>query len=80
MSSSKLRLSGLELGALTLESGALPVCPITAGTLIVCRAVYLSVHCPNFITLSFPFHYKCILDVNLLDICMCTYGVLVFVN
>ena len=48
MTSKKWRLSGLELGIVSLESGALPACPFQAGTLIVCRAVYLFVHCAQF--------------------------------
>ena len=58
----KLRLSGLELGLLFL---ALPACPFPAGTLIVCRAVYLFVHCAHFIVLSNPFHY--IIDISNID-------------
>ena len=52
------RLSGLEFGNVSLESGALPACPFPAGTLIVrvCRAVYLFVHCAHFIALSDPLH------------------------
>ena len=42
----------------SLESGALPACLFPAGTLIVCRAVYLFVHCAHFIALSNPFHYN----------------------
>ena len=30
-----MRLSGLELGIVSLESGALPACPFPVGTLIV---------------------------------------------
>ena len=55
----KLPLSGLELGFVILESGALPACPFPAGTLISCRTVYLFVHCAHFIALSIPFHYVC---------------------
>ena len=40
-----------------IESGALPAFPFLAGTLIICRAVYLFVHCAHFIALSNPFHY-----------------------
>ena len=54
----KLHLSRLELGFVTLESGALPACPFPAGTLISFRAVYLLVHCTHFIALSIPFHYS----------------------
>ena len=56
--SKKLRLLGLDLGIVSLESGALPACPFPAGTLIVCRGVYLFVHCAHFIALSNPFHYN----------------------
>ena len=48
----------------SLESGALPACPFPAGTLIVCCAVFVFVHCDHFIMLSNPFHYT-ILIVNL---------------
>ena len=43
---------GLELGIDSLESGALLAFPFPAGTLIICRAVYLFVHCAHFIALS----------------------------
>ena len=43
---------------LSLESGALPACPFPAGTLIVCRAVYLFLHCAHFIALSMSFLYS----------------------
>ena len=60
------RVKIAPIGTLTrifsLESGALPACPFPAGTLIVCRAVYLFVHCAHFIALSNPFHYK---DISL---------------
>ena len=46
----KMRLSGLELRIVFLESGALPACPFPAG--------YLFVHCAHFIALSMPFHYN----------------------
>ena len=55
----KAHLSGLELGFVTLESGALPACPFPAGTIIICRstrAVYLFVHCAH-LELSMSFHY-----------------------
>ena len=54
-----VKIAGLELGTFTLESAALPACPFPAGTLILCRAVYLSVHCAHFLALSIPFHYQC---------------------
>ena len=40
-----------------LKIGALAACPFPAGTLIICRAIYLFVHCAHFIALSMSFHY-----------------------
>ena len=56
----KIASIGTRTRFVSLESGALPACPFPTGTLIVCRAVYLFVHCAHFIALSNPFHYKII--------------------
>ena len=52
--------NGLELRIVSLEPGALPACPFTAGTLItsIRRAVYLFVHCGHFMALSMSFYYR----------------------
>ena len=55
----KIAPIGTRTRIVSFESGALPASPFPAGTLIVCRAVYLFVHCAHFITLSNPFHYTC---------------------
>ena len=54
----KIAPIGTRTRIVSLKSGALPACPFPAGTLIVCRAVYLFVHCAHFIALSNPFHYS----------------------
>ena len=53
----KIAPIGTRTRIVILESGALPACLFPVGTLIICRAVYLFVHCAHFIALSNPFHY-----------------------
>ena len=43
-----------------VESGALPGCQFQAGTLIVCRVMYLFVHCTHFKAFSNLFYYNSI--------------------
>ena len=51
---------------LFLESGALPACLFPAGALIICRAVYLFVHCAHFIAFSMSFHYSISLFISII--------------
>ena len=61
----KIAPIGTRTRIFSLESGALQACPFPAGTLIVCPAMYLFVHCAHFIALSNPFHYICNINIKI---------------
>ena len=51
----KIAPIGTRTQIVSFESGVVPACPFPAGTIIVCRAVYLFVYCAHFRALPLSF-------------------------